>query len=121
WRFNASGVLTDAFAHDSPGFYYPLSSLALQPDGKILICGGFPTLGGQTHAALGRLNPDLSLDATFSPNAGLPVDYTGLPEIYAAAVQADGKTLVGGYFTTLSGSGRNNLGRFNTNGTLDTF
>ena len=40
--------------------------------------------------------------------------------VYSLAVQADGKILVGGYFTTLGGQTRNYLGRLNPDGTLDT-
>ncbi len=36
------------------------------------------------------------------------------------AVQADGKILVGGDFTTLGGQTRNRIGRLNADGTLDT-
>jgi uncharacterized delta-60 repeat protein len=121
WRLNPSGTVLDAFADDSPGLYYSMSSLAVQPDGKILVSGGFPTLGGQTHSCLGRLHSNLTLDSTFNARAGQPSGITDLPEVYALAMQADGKILVGGYFSTLNGSSRNNIGRFNTNGTLDTF
>src|ERR1035441_2076573 len=41
-------------------------------------------------------------------------------DVYAMVVQADGKILVGGDFTTLSGQPRKNFGRLNTDGTLDT-
>src|SRR2546427_6047208 len=34
------------------------------------------------------------------------------------AMQADGKILVGGEFTTLAGQSRNNIGRLNADGTL---
>ncbi len=121
WRFTSAGALTETFANDSPGLYYPIAALGVQPDGKILVAGGFPTLGGQPHSSLGRLNADLTLDSTFNPSAGLPSGITDLPEIYAMAIQADGKILVGGYFSTLNGSSRNNIARLNTNGTLDTF
>ena len=40
--------------------------------------------------------------------------------MYSLAVQADGKILVGGYFTTLGGQTRNYIGRLNADGTLDT-
>ena len=36
------------------------------------------------------------------------------------AVQADGKIVVGGMFTTLGGQPRSYLGRLNSDGTLDT-
>jgi hypothetical protein len=40
--------------------------------------------------------------------------------VYALAVQADGKILVSGWFTTLGGQTRTGIGRLNANGTLDT-
>jgi hypothetical protein len=40
--------------------------------------------------------------------------------VQSLAVQADGKILVGGIFTTLGGQARNHIGRLNSNGTLDT-
>ena len=40
--------------------------------------------------------------------------------MYSLAVQADGKILVGGFFTTLGGQPRNRIGRLNSDGTLDT-
>jgi hypothetical protein len=39
--------------------------------------------------------------------------------VRSLAVQADGNILVGGYFTTLGGQSRINIGRLNANGTLD--
>jgi hypothetical protein len=39
--------------------------------------------------------------------------------VLSLAVQADGKVLVGGWFTTLGGQTRNSIGRLNADGTLD--
>ena len=39
--------------------------------------------------------------------------------VYSLAVQADGKILVGGDFTTLGGQPRSRIGRLNADGTLD--
>src|SRR5262249_50392278 len=39
--------------------------------------------------------------------------------VNSLALQADGKILVGGSFTTLAGQTRNNLGRLNADGSLD--
>ena len=89
-------------------------SLAVQEDAKVLVGGDFTALGGQTRNYLGRLNPNGTLDPTFNPGAG--------PEsssVYSLVVQADGKILVGGAFTTLGGEPRNCLGRLNTDGTVD--
>jgi uncharacterized delta-60 repeat protein len=94
----------------------------VQADGKILAAGDFTTLGGggtgtTTRNYVGRLNADGNLDTSFDPGANEPV--------YALAVQADGKILVGGNFTTLGGGGtgtttRNYIGRLDADGSLDT-
>ena len=71
--------------------------VVVQPDGKILIGGDFTTLSPNGGAAvtrnrIARLNPDGTLDTTFNPDAN--------ETVYAIALQADGKILVGGFFTT---------------------
>jgi uncharacterized delta-60 repeat protein len=88
----------------------------VQADGKILVGGGFSTLGGQSRNNIGRLNADGTPDTNFNPGAG------GVGYLYvdSLAVQADGKILVGGNFSTLGGQTRNRIGRLNADGTLDT-
>jgi len=95
----------------NPGAGYGVSSLAVQADGKILVGGGFTTLGGQSRNYIGRLNADGTVDTNFNPGASSIVS--------SLALQADGKILVGGYFTTLGGQSRTNIGRLNADGTLD--
>ena len=112
-RLNPDGTLDIAF---NPGANDWVCSLAVQADGKVLVGGYFTTLGGQTCNYLGRLNPDGTLDTPFNPGAGGGT----APYVYSLAVQADGKVLVGGYFSTLGGQTRNCLGRLNPDGTLDT-
>ena len=51
----------------NPGANSSVYSLALQRDGKILVGGGFTTLGGQNCNYIGRLNSDGTLDTGFSP------------------------------------------------------
>jgi uncharacterized delta-60 repeat protein len=91
--------------------------VVVQPDGKILIGGDFTTLspnGGApvTRNRIARLNPDGTLDTAFDPNAD--------NEVYAIAVQEDGKILAGGGFTDIGGKTRSYLARLNPDGTLDT-
>jgi len=112
-RLNSDGSVDDSF---DPGASGPVSALALQADGRILVGGNFTTLGSGPRNYIGRLNSDGSLDVTFDPGAGGPV--------YALEVQSDSKILAGGNFTTLGGGGsgttsRNYIGRFNPDGTLD--
>jgi uncharacterized delta-60 repeat protein len=118
-RLNADGSLDASF---DPGANSTIYALAVQADGKILVAGSFTTLGGGgtgsfTRNRIGRLNADGSLDTSFDPGAD--------GGIYALAVQADGKILVGGVFTSLGGGGtglttRNRIGRLNADGSLDT-
>ena len=42
-------------------------ALAVQPDNKILIGGGFATMSGQWRHGIARLNADGTLDTSFSP------------------------------------------------------
>ncbi|NIR63815.1 MAG: delta-60 repeat domain-containing protein, partial [Gammaproteobacteria bacterium] len=42
-----------------------MQAIAAQPDGKILIGGGFTTINGETQYRVGRLNADGTRDASF--------------------------------------------------------
>ena len=68
-----------------------INTIAVQPDGKVLIGGVFSTVLGVTRNNIARLNADGTLDTAFDPNAN--------GNIYSIAVQKDGKILVGGVFT----------------------
>ena len=74
-------------------------TVVVQPDGNILLGGGFSTLSPNGGAAvtrnrIARVNPDGTLDTNFNPNANFDVN--------TIAVQADGKILVGGVFTSFA-------------------
>jgi uncharacterized delta-60 repeat protein len=115
-RLNTDGTLDNAF---DPNANDDVSSIAVQPDGKILLGGDFTTLspnggGAVTRNRIARLNPDGTLDTVFDPNA----DGT----VYAIALQADGKILVGGAFTSIGGQTRNRIARLDaTTGLADSF
>jgi uncharacterized delta-60 repeat protein len=101
--------------------------VVVQPDGKILLGGDFTTLspnggGPVTRNRIARLNPDGTLDTAFNPNAVI-ANSDGLPTgVYAIAVQADGKILVGGNFSTIGGQTRNDIARLDaTTGLADSF
>ncbi len=122
-RLNAAGSLDPAFNPVFGEVPYPfnttVSSVAVQPDGKILVGGIFTALNGQARTNLGRLNFDGTPDASFNPGAsggGVGYSYSG---VRCLALQANGKILVGGIFTALGGQSRTNLGRLNPDGTSD--
>ncbi|MBF9141600.1 RCC1 domain-containing protein [Hymenobacter properus] len=90
-----------------------------QPNGKLLLGGAFTTYQGATANHLIRLNPDGSPESTstFSTGTGATAGFNGT--VYSAALQADGKLLVGGIFTTYQGAPANQLIRLNPDGSPD--
>jgi hypothetical protein len=63
---------------------------------------------------IARLNPNGTLDTAFNPSPDNSVD--------AIAVQADGKILAGGAFTSMGGQTRNSIARLDpTTGLADSF
>lgn len=120
-RLNADGTLDTGFDPYTNGI---VSCVAVQADGKVLVGGSFTEL--QPNGALtptprnriARLNADGSLDLTFNPNADGTVN--------CLAVQADGRVLLGGDFTTLQPGNaaspvtRIGIARLNSDGSLDT-
>ena len=122
-RLNSDGTLDTAFcvnAADGGKFGGAISSIAVQPDGKIVVGGAFANYAGTTgRSRLVRLNSDGTLDTAFCVNA---VDGGKFGSaINAVTVQSDGKILVGGASTNYAGTAnRNRIVRLNSDGTLDT-
>jgi uncharacterized delta-60 repeat protein len=87
-------------------------SLAVQPDGKVLL-GGFFTgfIGGPLRQHVGRANSDGLVDTAFIPDADALVN--------ALAIQPDGAIVVAGNFGSLGGQSRQRLGRLSADGTVD--
>jgi uncharacterized delta-60 repeat protein len=96
------------------GFDNNVFAIAVQPDGKILVGGGFTTYQGIAANNIIRLNSDGTKDASFDNSIG----FNG--GVFAIAIQTDGKILAGGGFTTYKGVGANHIIRLNTDGSEDT-
>jgi uncharacterized delta-60 repeat protein len=101
-------------------------ALAVQPNGAIVVAGGFTTLApGAAKAAvapvvrnhIARVTNNGTLDSSFNPDANKAVSVLTL--------QPDGKILIGGNFDTLQPGGTGNVttspdfARLNADGTLD--
>lgn len=123
-RLNSDGTLDSSFGTNGVATFSPISShfnhpsgLAVQPDGKILICGISAEFGLYTSFVV-RLNPNGSVDQTFGTNGYLLIpepDSLARGIAVAMALQPNGKIILGG-----ERSGGFALMRFNANGTLDT-
>jgi len=86
----------------------------VQPDGKVLVAGGFDFANGVLASKLIRLNADGTPDATFNPGGTGANGFIG-----AMALQPDGKLIIVGGFTVYNGAPAFAQARLNTNGTLD--
>jgi uncharacterized delta-60 repeat protein len=115
-RLDATGGADTSF---NPNANDAVGTIVVQADGKILVGGDFfgaNSIGGQTRNRIARLDATGAADPSFDPNANNRVD--------TIAVQADGKILIGGDFTSLTPNGgaavtRNHIARLNPDGTLD--
>ena len=94
-RLAPGGNLDTGF---SPGAVVGVAArtIAAYPDGKVLVGGQFTYIGSAPRTRLARMNSDGSVDTTFDPGAGAD------NEVFALAVQPDGRILVGGQFTNVN-------------------
>jgi uncharacterized delta-60 repeat protein len=95
------------------GFNNAVLKTLIQPDGKILVCGGFTNFNGISRKGIARINQDGSLDTSF--NIGNGFDNGA----FTMALQTDGKILVGGWFTEYNGFSSNRIIRLNQDGSID--
>ena len=115
-RLNLDGTLDMSFQDPNVNVAngstaYPIGTLAIQPDGRILIGGYFNSVGGQSRSGVARLNPDGTLDTNFKLN----ID--GIVSQFV--FQPDGKILIGGFFRVVNGTARTTIARINFDGSLD--
>jgi uncharacterized delta-60 repeat protein len=116
-RLNSDGTSDFTFNGNlGSGFNSVVYSIELQPDGKILVGGGFSDFDGNTIHNLIRLNPDGTQDTAFNLNLGLGFDNN----VYAIKLQPDNKILVGGAFGNFDPKIRRGLVRLYSDGTEDT-
>ncbi|HEY0606273.1 MAG TPA: hypothetical protein VGD58_25345 [Herpetosiphonaceae bacterium] len=111
-RLHSDGTLDSSFIPGG-GPNLHINDLVIQPDGQILIGGGFTAVNGATRNYIARLNTNGSLDSSFLSGNG-PNSH-----VYAIAVQPNGKVLIGGAFTTVDGATRRRIARLNSDGSVD--
>jgi uncharacterized delta-60 repeat protein len=120
-RLNADGSYDTDFRPVVLDYNDPSRSLALQPDGKIIVSASAFYSNGwpQSVGGLVRLRTDGSLDTAFSLGVGLslaPEQCCHSPWVHALLIESGGQVLVGGYFGRVHGAERFGLARLNGDG-----
>jgi len=112
-RLNTNGT-QDLTYNTGVGLNATVYTVLPTADGKVLVLGLFTTYSGSTVNYITRTNANGTRDTGF--NTGTGFNAFG----YTAVTQSDGKYIVGGNFSTYSGSSANRgIARLNTDGTLD--
>ncbi len=143
WRYNPDGSLDTSFGTggisttDFTGWNDDLSSLILQPDGKILAAGTTSSITGDVvfpdsdnNFALVRYNPDGSIDRSFGVNGKVISNFGKFENLAEIALQPDGKIIAVGRGNDLASDAIYDsstedvndfiVARYNPDGSLDT-
>ena len=129
-RYNNDGSLDSSFDGDGTlttdlgTMNDYVNSVAIQPDGKIVVAGIVYDSGADPlhqFFALARYNSDGSLDQTFDGDGKLTTNFGSSAVSTSMVLQPDGKIVVAGRTQNISGSNSDfALARYNANGSLDT-
>ncbi len=111
-RLNTDGTIDSSF-NTSGLIGGTVNSFSLQNDSKIIIGGNFTINNGNATINIGRLNNDGTLDSAFNVGVGTN------SSVLTTAIQADGKIIIGGTFSSYNGYARNYLVRVNPDGSFD--
>jgi len=109
-RLNIDGTIDTTFVCKSNSYVYQIEP---QPDGKLIIVGGFSAYDGVSRGRVARIDANGALDTSFNPGTGAN------SVIYGSALQPDGKIVLVGYFTTFNGGVANRIVRVNSDGSVD--
>lgn len=100
-RYNPDGSIDSSFSDDglildSIGTSNYLSSLAVQPDGKIVVSGtGYPAFSDDSYFFIARYNTDGSRDNSFSGDGAVTINVNSWIDVaYAMVIRPDGKVVV---------------------------
>ncbi|MBT1696876.1 T9SS type A sorting domain-containing protein [Fulvivirgaceae bacterium PWU4] len=103
-RLNTDGSFDAAFDTGS-GTDAAVWVSVVQSDDKVIIGGFFMSYNGVARNRIARLNANGTVDNDFAVGTGVNND------VYAMAMQDDGKIMLGGAFTAYKETGRNRLAR----------
>ncbi|HNW70043.1 MAG TPA: T9SS type A sorting domain-containing protein [Bacteroidales bacterium] len=103
-RLDKNGNLDPTF-YTGTGANENIQTVVTQSDGKILVGGWFTEFNGNSIPYLVRLNYNGGIDGSFNPGNG-----PNMP-VYSIAFQSTDRLIIGGYFTSYDGAGRNRIAR----------
>ncbi|WP_457069510.1 T9SS type A sorting domain-containing protein [Hymenobacter sp. UYAg731] len=119
-RLNADGSLDNSFSSGGTGWQSSVFSIAVQPDGKIVVGGVLSsTFNGQPTKGVIRLLPTGRLDTSFATGAGFTNGTGGYGEIRRIIVQPDGTIMVAGQFDAVDGQSCPGVARLSATGSRD--
>ncbi len=125
-RYRPNGTLDPSFGQggivlvDFVGGYDEGLSVALQPDGKIVIAGRADRAAGNADFGIARLNANGSRDGTFGWGGIVMTDFFGGADtVLGVAVQVDGKIVAAGFAYRTANNSEFALARYNANGSRD--
>lgn len=108
-----NGTIDTSFSLPNQSFL-SVSDMHLLPNNQVYLAGNFTVYDGMPVNRLIRIHADGSPDTSF--NIGIGFNAT----IHAIAVQADGKIILGGAFSTVNGYSFNRIARLHPDGSVDT-
>lgn len=113
-RYFSNGTLDSSFNNNiGTGGNGSISSIAIQPDNKIIVVGSFNTWNGANVKYIVRLNSDGTRDANFNDSMGTGANNP----IYSVAINSSGKIMLGGAFASWNNITRRNFISLNSDGT----
>lgn len=117
-RINPNGIRDVSFdqgaGFNTDGFGLGVNSIAIQPDGKIIVAGEFSIYQNEPHYRILRLWPNGNVDSTFMTGDG----FNGT--LYKIILLADGKIISVGSIGSYDSQSVWGIARLNNDGSLDT-
>lgn len=111
-RLNANGTYDATFNTGTTvgtGLTSRVNAIKIQPDGKIIIAGGFANFNGTSRRGLARINANGSLDTSFAVGNGFLAT-----SVYTMNVMDDENLIIAGNFTTYNDFTRNRIAKIAT-------
>jgi len=103
----------------TPDVGFPIFSMEIQSDEKVLIGGSFNRVNGVLHPKFARLNSNGTVDTEFKVQGGIKTDSGVNNIVRSIAIQSDDYILIAGQFTEVADISRNRIARLRPNGELD--